>query len=146
MTLQSWLKITALTSQIKESVCFWRATLHKTERLPPWLQGHLQLSSGLQHCVCVCMLFSCSYRRDWQRDYVTSHPLTFLFLWLHHYTITPSTPHLLLPLLSAHFEQAQMINRDLRKHGRGMVLAMGCQVKLLHACLCVCVCACVCAF
>lgn len=86
-------------------------------------------------CVRARVLFF--YTGDQHKYYVTFHPLTFLFLWLHSYTTTPSTPNLLLPLLSAPFEQTQMINRDLRKHGRGMVLAVGCQVKMLHACECV---------
>lgn len=83
--------------------------------------------SGLFYCLCL-------QRRQEARDYVTFHPLPFLFLWLHQYTpsAVSSSPRPSPSLLSAPFERTDMINRDLREHGRGMVVAAG------APCMCVC--------
>lgn len=80
-------------------------------------------------CLCVCMLF-CRTRDKRLCD--LSPPTISFSLAAPVHPISPSPPSLLLPLLSAPFERTHMINRDLRKHGRGMVVVAG------APCMCVC--------
>lgn len=127
------LRTAAFKSEKKRQFVFLTDSTLKDETFAPllivFLLSHwrtLQLSLDLQHhcinCeyVSACMRFFCSLK-----DYVTSHPLTFLYSLVATLAITPSTPVLRLPLLSAPFAQTQMIDGDLRKHGRGMALAVG---------------------
>lgn len=100
----------------------------------------LELATLLWVCECVRACFPSSVIGETNRSDVPFYPLTFFFLlWL-------------LPPLSAPLEQTRMINIDLRKHGRGIVLAGGCQVEMcvlacvmcscsMHVCVCVCACA-----
>lgn len=83
--------------------------------------------------VCVCMLFC--QTRDKRLCDLSPPTISFSLAGPVH-PISPSPPRFLLPLLSAPFEQTHKINRDLREHGRGMVVAAG--APGMRMCMCMC--------
>lgn len=134
---QSLLCVWALQDDIKESP-------HTRWNISPtglclYLLRNLKLNLGLPHvnsvclCVSVCVCLFCQTRDKRLCD--LSPPTISFSLAAPVHLISPSPPSLLLPLLSAPFERTHMINRDLREHGRGMVVAVG------GACMCMCMCA-----